>query len=454
MADADLPPYVARLNALLGARGLAAYAAADLRGEMNQLKALIDVAHVHGIAVVLDVVYNHAGGGFGDESIYFFDRQRGQNDNPPRYHKSLYFTGTDHAGGRVFDFAKPEVRAFLIENAKFFLDEYRVDGFRYDQASVIDHDGAPHGWKFLQDLSSTVRSARGAVLQKAEYWGLNPWVVKAVSGGGAGFDTTLADGLRIAIRSALAAASHPGGHPLPMTQIAANLWPPGFEQSWRVVQGAENHDIVLRDPDERKGREQRLSRLADPSNSRSWYARSRSRVATGIGLTAPGIPMLFMGQEFLEDKQWSDNLEVHPELTVYWDGLSAPDAAMRDFLRFTRELISLRWQQPALRAEGFRVTHVHDGNRVLAWHRWVPGTGRDVIIVVNLADFTRLTYRIGMPFEGRWLELFNSDVYDGWVNPNAAGNGGQVSATRAALHDFEFSAEMVLPANSILVFGH
>ena len=60
----------------------------------------------------------------------------------------------------MFDFGKPEVRDFLIQNAKFFLDEYRVDGFRYDQVSVIDHDGAPHGWRFCQDLTSTLRHHR------------------------------------------------------------------------------------------------------------------------------------------------------------------------------------------------------------------------------------------------------------------------------------------------------
>ena len=70
----------------------------------------------------------------------------------------------------MFDFGKPEVRDFLIQNAKFFLDEYRVDGFRYDQVSVIDHDGAPHGWRFCQDLTSTLtpssagRAGQGRVL--------------------------------------------------------------------------------------------------------------------------------------------------------------------------------------------------------------------------------------------------------------------------------------------------
>src|ERR1035437_11139771 len=94
---------------------------------MNQLKALIDLCLIHGLAVVLDVVYNHAGGDFGDESMFFFDRQSTAGGNGT----SLYFTDRGHAGGLVFDFGKPEVRDFLIQNAKFFLNEYRVDGFRY-----------------------------------------------------------------------------------------------------------------------------------------------------------------------------------------------------------------------------------------------------------------------------------------------------------------------------------
>ena len=81
----------------------------------------------------------------------------------------------------MFDFGKPEVRDFLIQNAKFFLDEYRVDGFRYDQVSVIDHDGAPHGWSFCQDLTSTLRHHRPSALDKAEYWNVNPYVVQAAA---------------------------------------------------------------------------------------------------------------------------------------------------------------------------------------------------------------------------------------------------------------------------------
>jgi 1,4-alpha-glucan branching enzyme len=171
---------------------------------MNQLKALVDLCHLYGLAVILDVVYNHAGGDFGDQSLYFFDRQSSQGGN----RNSLYFTDVGHAGGLVFDFGKPEVRDFLIQNAKFFLDEYRIDGLRYDQVSVIDHDGAPHGWSFCQDLTSTLRHHQPGVLDKAEYWNVNPYVVKPPPEG-AGFDTTLTDGLRIAIRNVIGNASAP-----------------------------------------------------------------------------------------------------------------------------------------------------------------------------------------------------------------------------------------------------
>jgi 1,4-alpha-glucan branching enzyme len=440
--DADLPPYADAINALLDAKRLPRYALEALRGEMNQLKALVDLCHIHGLALILDVVYNHAGGDFGDESLYFFDRQSTAAGNG----NSLYFTDKGHAGGLVFDYSKPEVRDFLIQNAKFFLDEYRVDGFRYDQVSVIDHDGAPHGWSFCQDLTATLNYHRPGALDKAEYWDVNPYVVKPPLEG-AGFDTTLTDGLRIAIRSVIANASAPDERPLDMTGLARALWPEGFTEPWRFVQGPENHDVVY------EGREMRVARLGDPANPRSWFGRSRARIATGIGLTAPGVPMLFMGQEFLEDKQWSDNFEFHKDLLLYWDGLDREDKQMLDHLRFTRELIGLRWRYPGLRGDGLRVVHTHDQNRVLAFHRWVTGVGDDVIVVVHLSTYDRFDYRIGFPDAGAWNEIFNSDVYENWVNPGVVGNGGRVSADQRPLHGFNCSAALTLPANSLLVFA-
>src|SRR2546427_9893826 len=142
---------------------------------------------------------------------------------------------------------------------------------------------------------------------------------------------------------------------------------PDFRDKWRAVQCVENHDIVY------KGRELRLARLADQSNARSWYARSRSRVATGLLLTAPGIPQLFMGQEFLEDKPWSDNPDEG--LNIFFDGLSAQDASMRNHLRFTRDLIALRRRLPGLNGEGVHACVRHNFDRVSACQRWVHASG-------------------------------------------------------------------------------
>src|SRR5262249_37302983 len=126
------------------------------------------------------------------------------------------------------------------------------------------------------------------------------------------------------------------------------------------------------------------------------------------------------------NSQWSDDVDGHPGLRLFWPGLDGPDPAMRDFLRFTRELITLRWRFPALRAEGYAPIHVHDQNRVLAFQRWVAGQGGDVVIVLSLADETKCGYEIGFPSSGPWREVFNSDVYEHWVNPNVHGNGGGV----------------------------
>jgi 1,4-alpha-glucan branching enzyme len=264
----------------------------------------------------------------------------------------------------------------------------------------------------------------------------------------------LTDGPRIAIRDAIASASVPGGHPLPMTAIADQVGLTYLGDRWRGVNSLENQDLVMQPKDASDhNRMPRISSLADPSNPHSWYATSRSRVATGLLLTMPGIPMLFMGEEFLEDKQWSDDIDAHPELLLYWPGLEAPDPAMRDFLRFTRELIRLRWQHPALRGEGFAVTHIHDENRVLVFQRWIPGVGRDVLVVVSLDENTKYGYEIGFPAGGRWNEVFNSDVYEHWVNPNTRGNGGGVGAHGSPLHNLPASAALTIPANSILVFA-
>ncbi len=99
---------------------------------------------------------------------------------------------------------------------------------------------------------------------------------------------------------------------------------------------------------------------------------------------------------------------------------------MSDFHRLTRDLIWSRRKHPGLRGEGVATILMDDFNRVLAFQRWIPGVGRDLVVVASLNEFTQSGYRIPFPNRGEWLEVFNSDIYENWLNPSTAGNGMSV----------------------------
>ena len=439
-ADPEFPRYVAEANRLLVAKGLPPYGPAALESQTAQLMAIVDLFHVYGIAVIFDAVYNHAGGEFGDESLYFFDRQVPGDQN-----RSLYFIDQGWAGGLVFAFWKREVRQFLIDNAAALMDEYHIDGFRFDEVTVIDRHG---GWTFLQDLTDTLRHLKPDAILIAEYWADQRAVVRPRTEEGAGFDAVVAGGLRGAIRQAVAQASRGGEARVDLGAVAAALIPE-HDAAWRSVQHLENHDIVRINNE--TDREPRIAALADPSNPRSWYGRSRSRVANGLLLTAPGIPMLFMGQEFLEDKYWSDNPDFFADTLIWWEGLET-ERAMQDHVRFIRDLIDVRRQLAALRSDHISTYHVNDSNRVLACHRWTDD-GDDVVVIATLREETWRHYDLGFPRPGVWREMFNSDVYDGSFNPPVVGSGGRLDVAGPPRDGFAQSATVMIPANGLLVLA-
>jgi 1,4-alpha-glucan branching enzyme len=442
--------YLTNLNSLLAAQGCAPLTLGQITGGPNQLKALVDLCHVYGIAVAFDVVYNHAGGFVGDdESIYFWDREA--LPSPATNNQSLFFTSVSVVGGLSFALWKQEVSQFLIDNASFFINEFHVDAFRYDEISLLLQANQPSGWTFCQNLTNTLRYIKDRLLQNAEYWPSEfsasvPSIVQPASQGGAGFDTVQHDALRIAIRGAIQSASYGQSSAVDMDAILGSLYPPGLPQAWNAVPCVENHDVVY------INRDVRIPVLADGSDAQSFYARSRSKVATGLLLAAPGIPQIFMGQEFLESRQWCDDPTAQSNL-LEWVALSSGNKSMADQLRFTQDFIRLRWNQPALRGQSINPYYSSNNDRVIAFHRWIDGQGLDVVVVASLNDGPFFGYQLGFPQSGRWAELFNSDVYDNWVNPLAVGNNGAIFANGGPLHNLPSSAPITIPPRSILVFG-
>jgi 1,4-alpha-glucan branching enzyme len=159
----------------------------------------------------------------------------------------------------------------------------------------------------------------------------------------------------------------------------------------------ESHDEVA------NGRS-RVPETIWPGNASSWFSKKRSTLAAAIVMTAPGIPMLFEGQEILEDG-WFDDQDP-----VDWSKLSTY-AGIHDLYR---DLIRLRrnwWDNTrGLRGQGTSVYHVNNSAKVVAYHRWdLGGPGDDVVVIANFSNTPFDNYTIGLPQAGAWYVRFNSD---------------------------------------------
>ena len=211
--QAALSGYLTTINRLLAAKGFSPLAVSDITPGPAQLKAMVNLCHLYGIAVVFDVVYNHAGGftvnnALDDQCLYYFDRVPDVGNN----NDSLYFTDQDRgSGGLAFALWNNDVHQFLLNNASYYLNEFHVDGFRYDEISILLSTNKDSGWNFCCALTNTLRYIKPRLLQNAEYWPFEfgdypkPWtsIVTPVANGGAGSDVVQHDGLRSAVRGAV-----------------------------------------------------------------------------------------------------------------------------------------------------------------------------------------------------------------------------------------------------------
>jgi 1,4-alpha-glucan branching enzyme len=162
----------------------------------------------------------------------------------------------------------------------------------------------------------------------------------------------------------------------------------------------ESHDEVA------NGRA-RVPEEIQPGNAGSWPAKKRSTLGAALVFTTPGIPMIFQGQEFLED-QW-----FHDQDPVDW----SKKQTYGGIFKMYRDLIRLRRNGDnntrGLRGQHVHVHHVNNNDKVIAFHRWEHGGGGDdVVVVVNMGNQGYENYCIGFPRGGMWRVRFNSDSGD------------------------------------------
>ncbi|MGH8884892.1 MAG: alpha-amylase family glycosyl hydrolase [Egibacteraceae bacterium] len=374
------------------------FAVEDAYGGPEALKQLVRAAHERGIAVIFDVVYNHLGPSdldlwrfdgwsvHGKGGIYFYNDHRSQTpwgDTRP-------------------DYGREDVRRFLADNARMWLEEFRMDGLRWDATAFIrnvyghnDDPGndIPDGWGLMQRINSETDARQPWKLHIAEDLRGNDWITREVWAGGAGFDTQWDSQFVHPVRETLIMAFDSGRD---MRRLAKAI-EHGHGGALRRVIYTESHDEVANG-------NRRLPEEIWPGNAGSWYSRKRSTLGAALVLTAPGIPMIFQGQEILEDAWFHDQDPIDWTRQETYGGI----------LHLYRDLIRLRrnWYDTTrgLRGQHVHVYHVNDDDNVLAYHRWEQGGPRDdVIIVLNVSARTFSDYRIGFPRAGQWRVRFNSD---------------------------------------------
>lgn len=366
------------------------FAPESVYGTPDDMKRFIDEAHARGIGVLIDVVHNHYGPSdlpmwcfdsecYGAGGAYFYTDNRLESGWGPRP-----------------DFGRVEVRDFIVDSARMWLEEYRADGLRWDSTvnirTAAGRDNAD-GWHTMQRANEWVRKYQPRKLMIAEDLQGNEWLVKDVGAGGAGFASQWDAGFFHPVDDALIAQNDTGRNMGAIKGAIENRY--AGRASARVIY-TESHDEVANG-------KQRIPEMIWPGNAGSTPSKQRSTLGAALVFTAPGIPMLFQGQEFLESGYFRDDVPLDWSKTTKFAGIVA----------LYRDLIALRKNATGttrgLQGNNVNVFHTNNQNKVIAFHRWSQGgPGDDVIVILNFSNRAFTQYDIGLPRSGTWKVRFNS----------------------------------------------
>ncbi len=389
------------------------YAPESAYGTPNQMRNFIDQCHQRGIAVIIDVVYNHLGPTDLEHSLWRFDGYSASPDTG-----GIYFFEDDNRytpwGDTRPNYTTGEVRSFIRDNVMYWLNEYNMDGIRMDGTAYIrerDVEGGtvsvPGGWSLMQWINNEIDAAHPQKISIAEDMRDNEWLTKTTGEGGAGFDSQWDAGFHHKVVAALETPDDANRNMWDIRDAITHLYN-GWDTQ-RVIY-TESHDEV----GAASGKSRVPSRIWW-DHPDSYFSKKRSTLGAGLVFTSPGIPMIFMGQEFLEDGSWHDDDPLDWSKNTTFAGIR----------QLYTHLIQLRRNVSShtrgLLGKNVNVFHVNNTDKVVAFHRWWDGgTGDDVIVVANFSYQGFTSYNIGMPRGGRWRVRFNSDwegydpQFDNW----------------------------------------
>ncbi|MEA2836973.1 MAG: 1,4-alpha-glucan branching enzyme [Bradyrhizobium sp.] len=278
------------------------FAIEESYGGPNGLRRLVDAAHQHGIAVIYDVVYNHFGPN--DLDLWRFDGWS-TGDWGGIYFYNDWRANTPWGERNRPDYGRGEIRQYIRDNALCWLEEFGCDGLRFDATGWIRNvsgrnndpgSDLPDGWSLLQWVNREIQARQPGKITVAEDMQDNEWITRDEGVGGAGFGAQWGAGFMHGVRAALVAADDRSRD---MSVLSGIIGQRFNASAFQRVLYTESHDEV-------EGHGARVPELIWPGNADSYFSQKRSTLGAALVFTAPGIPMIFMGQEFLESGTWSD----------------------------------------------------------------------------------------------------------------------------------------------------
>ena len=410
-------------------------------GTPQDFMYFVDHLHQNGIGVILDWVPSHF---------------------PSDEHGLAYFDGTslyEHSDPRrgfhpewksyIFNCSRNEVRNFLISSALFWLDKYHIDGLRVDAVAsmlYLDYARKEGEWvpnqyggnenldavSFLKRFNEAVYAAHPDVQTMAEESTAWPMVTKPTYLGGLGFGMKwnmgwMHDTLKYFSKDPIHRKFH-------HDQLTFSIWY-AFTENFALPL---SHDEVVH------GKGALIGKM--PGDE--WQSCANLRLLFGYMYSHPGKKILFMGCEFAQWKEWS-----HEE-SLEWHSLEYP--SHQGIQRWVKDLNHLYRREPALHEMDF----AEKGFEWIDFHNWEESTvsyirrglnpDEHILVVCNFTPAVRNNYRIGVPREGYWRELINSDaeIYGG----SGKGNAGGVSSEPTPAQGRNHSILLTLPPLAILFF--
>ncbi len=417
------------------------YAPTSRLGTPDDFRYLVDTLHQAGIGVIVDWVPAHfpkdawALGRFDGTALY-------EHSDPNRGEQLDW-------GTYVFDFGRAEVRNFLVANALYWLQDFHIDGLRVDAVAsmlYLDYSRPVGGWtpnvyggrenleavQFLQEMNATVHKAAPGIVTIAEESTSWPGVTRPTNLGGLGFSMKwnmgwMNDTLDFISRDPVHRSYH--HHEMTFSMLYA------FSENYVLP---ISHDEVVH------GKGTLWGRM--PGNDHVKAAGLRGLLA--YQWSHPGKQLLFMGQEFGQRAEWSE------ERGVDWYQLGEASFS-NGIQRMVRDINGIYRSRRALWSrdtspEGYSWIDANDSaNNVLSFMRF-GDDGSMLACVFNFSGSEHTRYRLGLPHAGTWREVLNTDadIYNG----TGIGNYGAVEATDEPWHGRPSSAVMVLPPLAALWF--